>query len=68
MSLSIVHPPTPRKGRPPGAVFRRFTSVLVALMLLTGSVLFGAAPAQAGSVGIGYQGDSGFIGAYIHGY
>ncbi len=64
MSMSIASPPEPRGVHPPGAVIRRLSAVLVVLFVLAGTVVLGAAPAHAGSLGTGYYGDSGFLGAY----
>ncbi len=63
MSTSITSLP-PRGGHPPGTALRRIVAVLVALFVLAGSVVLGAAPAHAGSEGVGYWSGSSFLGAY----
>ena len=63
MSTSITSLP-PRGGHPPGTALRRIVAVLVAFLVLAGSVVLGAAPAHAGSEGVGYWSGSSFLGAY----
>ncbi len=63
MSATIASPP-PNQMRPPGRTWRRAASVLIAVLVAVSSLVFGAVPAHAGSHGVGYDGDLGFLGAY----
>lgn len=64
MSMTTLDPTPRSEHRPPGAALRRVAAVLIALLLLAGTMMFGASPAQAASEGIGYWSDGAFLGAY----
>lgn len=54
----------PEQMRSPVRWRHRAMAVLVAVFLAVGSLLASVGPAQAGSRGVGYEGASGFLGAY----
>lgn len=55
---------TPDRSHPPDRSWHRTAAVLIALLLATASLLLSVGTAQAGSHGVGYEGASGFLGAY----
>ena len=65
MSTSITSPSRPGgSAHPPGSALRRLAAALLVVLVLASSLVLGTSPASAGSLGTGYHGDSGFIGAY----
>lgn len=64
MSVTTIDPTPRSEDRPPGGALRRVAAVLISLLLLAGTLMFGASPAQAASEGIGYWSGDAFLGAY----
>ncbi len=65
MSVTTLDPATRRReADPPGSALRRIARVLLAVLMLAGSVVLGASPAHAASEGVGYWSGGSFLGAY----